>query len=72
MSGKIVSRYCQAYRVHCDLRLLAGTPGGKAALAIEARKGQDRETGLGRNDESAGPQDNAQNQSSSRSGGLTP
>ncbi len=60
MSGKIVSRYCQQYRVRVDdFRLLAGTPAQKRALAAAARQGRDVKQTRGEAPQS-GPKGNAQ------------
>lgn len=39
MSGKLISRYCQSYRVHVDdYRLLFATPAQRAAVVRQIEK----------------------------------
>jgi hypothetical protein len=58
MSGKLISRYCQAYRVHCDDFRIFGTP-AQRALAAAARQGGDVQQAPGETPQS-GPKGNAQ------------
>jgi hypothetical protein len=61
VSGKLISRYCQAYRVHCDDFRIFGTPAQRALAAATgtARTPQAVECEASQ----SGPQGNAQNKS---------